>query len=221
MKVVISKDVLENARKSKRTFGSVGYFVELQRLAEEGPQEVETEHLFENQFNLKTLRVMEEDVIEVIDDIRDDYYKCGCCGKQWLKKDSETCPEEHDLSFRVSLMSHKTRHVLEKEAYLARGYDWRGNSFAYIPGDVMSDLTEEQKKRINIGLASASELFCHMNRGTCERANYPDGTPTNYRAYRMDNGRSFILGDKDDDMPGIWMFIKYEGEKFPAIEVTA
>jgi len=84
--------------------------------------DVETEHLFNDQFNTADFRVMLKDVVEIIDDIRLDLKKCGYCGFSHIKLNAQTCPKCNNNDHEYGLHPY----IMPDQAYtqIAKGSKW-------------------------------------------------------------------------------------------------
>ena len=80
--------------------------------------EVQTEHLFNDQFNTEKFLVMQSDIVEIIDDIRADLRKCGYCGFSHVTVDMSTCPKcinnDHEYGLNPYLMKDEYYTTLPK-----------------------------------------------------------------------------------------------------------
>lgn len=80
--------------------------------------DVQTEHLFNDQFNTAEFRVMQADVAEIIDDIRVNLRKCGYCGFSHITVDMATCPKcinnDHEYGLNAYVMADEYYTTLPK-----------------------------------------------------------------------------------------------------------
>jgi len=99
--------------------------------------EVETKYLFTDQYNTgpikgvakQGLRIMDEYVDEVIDDVRIGRGKCNWCGKHSVKseKGCEHCEKGQEYMVWFNDERTKQYSIKSGQIFKDRGYDARGN----------------------------------------------------------------------------------------------